>query len=111
ASSNATGRRRSPPPSVRSCDTARESAVVVDDDLAARRNRLAGEDPSLLDLVCPEGVVHAHRDPSLHQIGHAGPAVPRLAGERRIEARAPRGVENRIAGFVSEATLPAFEPD
>src|SRR5262249_60410753 len=84
------------------------SAVVVDGDLAARGSRLAGQDPSLLDLVGVQGVVHAHRGPSLLEVGHAGPAASRLAVERRIETRTPCGVENGIAGLVPDATLPAF---
>ena len=65
ASSRASGPWRSSPLSVRSCEPLAgggRSAVVVDDDLAARGNRLAGQDPSLLDLAGVQGVVHAHRD-------------------------------------------------
>src|SRR5262245_61301066 len=87
------------------------STVVVDNDLTARRNRLAGQHPSLLDLVGVQGVVHAHRDLSLREVGHAGPAVSRLTGERRIETRTPCGVEKGVAGLVPDAALPAFEPD
>src|SRR5262249_34518927 len=56
-------------------------------------------------------VVHTHRDLSLLEVRHAGPAASRLAVERRIETRTPCGVENGIAGLVPDAALPAFEPD
>src|SRR5262249_45217736 len=85
--------------------------VVVDDDLAARGNRLARQDPPLVHLVGAKGVVHAHRDPSVVEVGHAGPAVSLLAGERWLESRTPCGFENGIAALVPDAALPAFQAD
>src|SRR5262249_57760995 len=80
-------------------------------DVAARGNRLARQDPPLVHLVGAKGVVHAHRDPSVVEVGHAGPAVSLLAGERWLESRTPCGFENGIAALVPDAALPAFQAD
>ena len=86
-------------------------SVVVDDDLAAGGNRLAGEDPAVVDLLGRERVVHPHGRGAVVEVGHAGGAAPRLARERRLEPAAPRGVEDRVAELVVDGLLATAEPD
>src|SRR5262249_34425365 len=56
-------------------------------------------------------VVRTHGDRSLVEVGHAGPAVSGLAGERWLQTRTPCSVENGVAGLVPDAVLSASEPD
>src|SRR5262245_30670128 len=115
ASNRATGpwpsSRRSVPSSDRLAADLYRSPIVVDDDLAARRNRLAGQDPSLRDLVGTQDVVGPHPDLPLSEEGHAGPAVSRLAVERRLESHASGGFEDGVAGLVRDGVPAAVEPD
>src|SRR5690349_5470755 len=91
------------PPPVTTATRPLSSAIIVDDDFAAGGNRLAGENPSLRDLVRRERVVDAHPDLSLGEVGHAGRTLARLAGERRLQPRTPGGLQNGIARLVLEA--------
>src|SRR5262245_11827941 len=115
ASNRATGpwpsSRRSVPSSDRLAADLYRSPIVVDDDLAARRNRLAGQDPSLRDLVGTQDVVGPHPDLSLTEEGHARPAVSRLAVERRLESHASGGFEDGVARLIRDGVPAAVEPD
>src|SRR5690625_488572 len=73
------------------------SGVVVDRDLVADGERLAGEDEVRGHLGVFEGVVANHVDLAAADLRAAGPAHSALAGERHVRARFLRGIEDGLA--------------
>ena len=72
------------------------SVVVADADRIGVRDGLAGQHVPVLDFVVVERVVDAHGRLALDELGHAGAAVSRLAGERRGQAGAPGALQERL---------------
>src|SRR5699024_7100024 len=73
------------------------SGVVVDRDIVADGERLAGEDEVRGHLGVFEGVVADHVDLAAADLRAAGPALSALAGERHVRARFLRGIEDGLA--------------
>ena len=58
-----------------------------------------------------EGVVGPHRGRAHVEVRHAGGAVAQLARERRLQAAAPRRLEERVARLVRNGVGALLEPD
>ena len=87
------------------------SGVVVHDDVRARRERLARQDPAVLEVFVRQGVVGAHRARCRRR---GGPCTSRsflLARERRPQPAAPCGLEHRVTRLVLHGVLAPVEAD
>src|SRR6185437_10239098 len=77
--------------------TVTTSVLVNHGDVRRHRLALAGEDPAVGDLVVVERVVCPHLGLALGDLGDAGGAVARLAGEGRAEPGPPRALQQGLA--------------
>src|SRR5262245_29511557 len=87
------------------------TSLVVDGDGIGVGDRLAGQDVALFQFVVGERVVLAQRRMSLGDLGHAGGAVARLAGERGSESGSAGALEQGLAVVAGNGLLLAVQDD